>query len=173
MTQSSMDSLALSQKLIRALIVLNLVMGFLIILLLVASLVDQDFVMGALGFRPASESSWLFVGARMIMVIGIVSTPLAHVILTRLRAIVDSVPRGPFISINAQRLRTMGWALLGLEVLHIVVGVVAASTSSEAEPIGVSWSFSATRWLAVLLLFVLAHVFEQGAHMREELEGTI
>ena len=173
MTRSSMDSLALAQKLVRALIALNLLMGFLIFVLLVASLIDRDFVMGALGFRPASESSWLIAGARMIMVIGIASTPLAHVILTRLRAIVESVPHGPFISTNAQRLRTMGWALFGLELLHIIVGVVAASTSSPAEPIGVSWSFSATRWLAVLMLFVLAHVFEQGTQMREELEGTI
>jgi hypothetical protein len=30
-----------------------------------------------------------------------------------------------------------------------------------------------TRWLAVLLLFVLARVFEQGTRMREDLAGTV
>jgi hypothetical protein len=30
-----------------------------------------------------------------------------------------------------------------------------------------------TRWLAVLMLVVLARVFEQGARMREDLEGTV
>jgi hypothetical protein len=33
--------------------------------------------------------------------------------------------------------------------------------------------FNFTRWLGVLLLFVLARVFEQGARMRDELEGTV
>jgi hypothetical protein len=35
------------------------------------------------------------------------------------------------------------------------------------------WSFSFAPWLAVLLLFVLARVFEHGAWMRSELEGTV
>jgi hypothetical protein len=35
------------------------------------------------------------------------------------------------------------------------------------------WSFSFAPWLAVLLLFVLARVFEHGAWMRAELEGTV
>jgi len=33
--------------------------------------------------------------------------------------------------------------------------------------------FSFTPWLAVLLLFVLAGVFAQGARMRTDLEGTV
>jgi hypothetical protein len=53
------------------------------------------------------------------------------------------------------------------------VGAVAASVSSAAVPLNISWGFSLTRWLAVLLLFVVARVFEQGARMREELEGTV
>jgi hypothetical protein len=35
------------------------------------------------------------------------------------------------------------------------------------------WSFGLTGWIAVLMLFVLARVFHQGARMREELEGTV
>lgn len=173
MTRPAVDSLALSRKLIRTLIALNLLMGVLIVVLLVASLVAGDFVMRGLGMRPVGDGSLLFAGARTIMVIGILSVPLTQLILTRLLAIVETVRGGPFIRDNADRLRTMGWALLGLEVLHIGVGVVAAVASSSAEPMGVSWSFSATRWLAVLMLFVLARVFEQGAGMREDLEGTV
>jgi hypothetical protein len=168
-----MDSLTLSRKLIRALIALNLVMGLLILALLVASLVAEEFVVQALGVEPVGDPSLVMTSMRTIMVIGILSVPLAHLILTRMLAIVETVPLGPFIAANADRLRTMGWALLGLELLHIGVGVAAATVSSAAEPIGISWSFSATRWLAVLLLFVLARVFEQGTRMREDLEGTV
>jgi len=173
MTRSLMDSLTLSRRLIGALIALNLVVGALIVVLFVASLVAEDFVMKALGVTPVGDASQIVGGARAIMVIGILSVPLAHLILTNLLAIVDTVGLGPFIADNAGRLRSMGSALLGLEVLHIFVGVVAAVASSPAEPIGVGWSFSATRWLAVLLLFVLARVFEQGTRMREDLEGTV
>jgi len=33
--------------------------------------------------------------------------------------------------------------------------------------------FSFAPWLAVLLLFVLARVFAEGARMRADLEGTV
>jgi hypothetical protein len=74
---------------------------------------------------------------------------------------------------NAGKLRTIAWSVLGLELLHLAVGVVAAIASSESAPLDINWSFSLTRWLAVLLLFVLASVFEHGARLREDLEGTV
>jgi len=110
----------------------------------------------------------------VIMMIGIGSAPLAHILLTRLLAIVESVRLGdPFVAGNAARLQTTAWALLGLEVLHLVVGAVAAVASTDAQPLDVDWTFSVTGWLAVLLLFVLARVFDYGARMRDDLEGTV
>lgn len=169
---SSIDALRLSRQLIRLLTAVNATMGVLIAVMLVASLAAPDFVMKALA-KEASNDPSLLAGMRAIMVIGILSTPLAHRILTRLLAIVDSVPLGPFIAANAARLRTMGKALLGLEILHMGVGAVGALIRSDLPAFDVSWSFSATRWLAVLMLFVLARVFEEGTRMREDLEGTV
>ena len=63
--------------------------------------------------------------------------------------------------------------MLTLELMHLAVGAIAASVSTAAAPLDLNWSFSPTRWVAVLLLFVLARVFEQGAQMREELEATV
>jgi hypothetical protein len=34
-------------------------------------------------------------------------------------------------------------------------------------------SLSVTPWLAIMLLFVLAQVFEDGARMRDDLRGTV
>jgi hypothetical protein len=45
--------------------------------------------------------------------------------------------------------------------------------SSGAAPLDLDWNFSLTPWLAVLLLFVLARVFDHGTRMRAELEGTV
>lgn len=168
------DALALSRKVLRVLIKLNQLMGFLILAFLIASLVAEAPVMGALGARPTDRNSTLFLGMRMIMVIGIAAVPLAHIVLTRLLEIVETVQLGhPFVAENAARLETIAWVVLGLELLHFAVGAIAASVSSAAHPLDIDWNFSVTRWIAVLLCFVLARVFEQGTRMREDLEGTV
>jgi hypothetical protein len=116
----------------------------------------------------------LFLGMRLIMVIGICSVPIVHLILARLLTIVETVSVGnPFVMANAVRLKTIAWAILGLELMHFTVGAIAAGVSTATAPLNISSGFSLTRWLTVLLLFVLARVFEQGARMREDLEGTV
>src|SRR6266481_4887446 len=107
MNKSYPDTLTLSRRVLRVLTKLNQFMGALILALLIASLVAESWVMRALGARPAPGNSMLFLGMRLIMVIGICAVPIVHLILRR------------------------------------------------------------------LLLFVLARVFEQGARMREDLEGTV
>ena len=166
------DALPLTRTVLRVLVVLNLVAGFLILVLLVASLLAPTWVFTALGARPANAA--MVAGMRTIMLLGIASVPLAHLVLSRLRAIVETVGEGdPFVAGNARRLQTIAWAVLGLEVMHLLVRAVAAGASSPGQPLDVGGSFSITGWLAVLLLLVLARVFERGAAMREELEGTV
>jgi hypothetical protein len=174
MLPSHPDTLGLSRRVLRTLVTLNLVMGVLILALLAASLVAEGPVMGALGVRHPAAQGTLILGMRLIMVIGIAAVPLTQVVLTRLLAIVETVSAGdPFVVGNAARLQTIAWMVLGLELLHLVAGVVAGSVSTKYAPLDIDWNLSLTRWLAVLLLFVLARVFEQGARMRDDLEGTV
>lgn len=168
------DALTLTRRLLRVLIRLNQLMGVGILALLAATLVAEDPVMGALGVPAPERTTRLILGMRVIMVLGIAAVPIAHVVLTRLLTIVHTVGDGdPFIIENAGRLQRIAWAVLGLEVLHLAIGAVAAGASTGETPIDIDWGLSVTRWLAVLLLFVLARVFEQGARMREDLAGTI
>jgi len=156
------------------LLYINGVYGLAILGLLLASIVVPGRLFEALGVRPAGGRDTLELGMRMIMVIGIAAVPLAYVVLARLRAIIDTVREGdPFVAVNARRLQTIAWAYLGLELIHIAVGVVAASSGSSAQPLDVNWRFSVTPWVAILLLFVLARVFDHGARMRADLEGTV
>jgi hypothetical protein len=167
-------SLSLSRKILRLVIALNWLAGIGIVGLLIATMVAPELFMEAMGFKVDAGNRMLIPGARMVMIIGIVSVPVMHVVLTRLLAIVNTVRDGdPFITANAHRLQTIAWAVVALEVLHLAIGVVVKVASTDAAPLDINWSFSITRWVAVLLMFVLARVFEQGAHMREELEGTI
>jgi hypothetical protein len=167
-------ALPAARRLLTALLCLNWAYGLAILGLLLASIVAPGPVFEALGVRPDPGRDSLELGMRLIAVMGIASVPLAHVVLSRLRTIVDSVLDGdPFVVANARRLQTIAWAYLGLELLHLVVGVVAARSGSSSQPLDVDWSFSVTPWVAVLLLFVLARVFDHGARMRADLEGTV
>ena len=168
------DALSLTRRVLKVLIVLNVIMGVLILALLVASLVAETWVARALGVPPHGAGPMLIPGMRMVMVLGIVAVPVTHVVLATLETIVETVGLGdPFVVENAGRLKQIAWAVLGLEVLRVAVGGVAAAASTTAVPLDVGWRFAVTPWLAVLLLFVLARVFEQGTRMRDDLEGTV
>jgi hypothetical protein len=99
---------------------------------------------------------------------------MAHVILAHLLAIVDTVRAGdPFVVANARRLQAIAWWVLGAECVHLAVGVVARAASTPAQPLDVDWSLSLAPWIAILMLFVLARVFDHGARLRADLEGTV
>ncbi|TAJ20498.1 MAG: DUF2975 domain-containing protein, partial [Dehalococcoidia bacterium] len=172
MSSSPPDTVSLSRKTLKVVMALNLLTGGLIVGLLVASVIASSTVFRALGVTAGQDNTALITGMRLIMVIGIIAVPLAHVILSRLLDIVRTVAAGdPFVAGNAARLQTIAWALLGLEVLHLVVGAISAVTSTPGQSLDLGWGFSFTRWLAVLLLFVLARVFTQGTQMRQDLDG--
>ena len=65
------------------------------------------------------------------------------------------------------------WALLGLQLLSLVIGAIAKTVSTPAYPLHIDAGFSINGWLAVLLTFLLARVFAEGTLMREDLEGTV
>ena len=166
--------LDLTRALLRVLVYLNVVLGILIGALLFASLVRDGMVMQALGVRPGPDRAALVLGMRAIMVVGILATPLMHLIFIRLLAFLDTVATGtPFLAANAVRLKTVAWAVVGLECLHIAAGIIAARASSPAQPLDLGWNLPVTRVLTILLLFVLAGVFDEGARMHDELSATV
>ncbi|HEX6693487.1 MAG TPA: DUF2975 domain-containing protein [Longimicrobiales bacterium] len=172
MADPKTGTLYLARRVIRALIVLNWMAGGFILVLLVGSMAFDDLMMNALTQGRASPR--LTAGMRAIMVLGLLSVLVINVVLTRLSSIVDTVRAGdPFTLINAGRLRTIALALAWLEILHVFIGLIATGVSTKSVPLEIEWGISITRWLAVLLLFVLAQVFEHGASMRADLEGTI
>lgn len=174
MASSTAGPLRLAQRVLRGLIVLNWVYGLGILALLVASFLAPALFVTALGLQLAEGGGTMISGGRLIMGLGLVSVPINYAVLSRLLAIVGTVHGGdPFVVANARRLRWIAWAVLSLEVIHLAVGVVAASSGSAAQPLDIKWTFSFTPWLAVLLLFVLAQVFDHGARMRADLEGTV
>ena len=109
---------------------------------------------------------------RLLFVLDVPMVAASHVLLSRLLAIVETVRAGdPFVPENAARLRTIAWCMLVHQLLQLTFGVMAANL--RAAGADVDWTFSMSGWVAVVLLFVLARVFEEGTRIRAELEAMI
>jgi hypothetical protein len=166
--------LAMSRTVLHWLIRLNVVFGVLVSALLIASLVAAGPVMRALGAIPSPDSGRLIFGMRGIIVVGVLSAPVLHFVYTRLLAIVETVRMGdPFVIENAERLRTIAWSIVGLELMHVAVIILANGVTAGGQKVDIGGKFSVTPWLTILLVFVLVRVFDQGARMRDELEALV
>ena len=170
---SSSVAVPIAYLLLRILIVVNWLGGAAILTLLVV-MPNEQWIMTAFKLSPSPEAARLVMGLRAIAVLGLAATPLNHVVLKRLVAIVQTVRAGtPFVAANASRLQAIAWVLLALNVLSIVIGAIAKTVSSPAHPLHVDAGFSINGWLVVVLTFVLARVFAQGALMRKDVEATV
>jgi len=159
---------------LRTLLFLNWACAALIFSLLLLSFLAEDWTWQALGVGSIVGHERVVAGMRSIMLVGIVSAPIAFVMFRQLLRIVKTVREGrPFTLENAVRLQIIACALLALEVLHLCVVAIASAVSTEQVPLHISDNFHITGWLASLLLFVLAQVFLEGARMRDDLEGMV
>jgi hypothetical protein len=169
----SSATLPIAYVLLRILIVVNWLGGAAILALLVV-MPNREWIMSSLKLSPSPEAERLVMGLRAMAVLSLAAIPLNHIILKRLLAIVETVRGGdPFVAANATRLQAIAWVLLALQILSIVIGAIAKALSSPAHPLHINAGISINGWLAVLLTFVLARVFSEGALMREDLEGTV
>jgi hypothetical protein len=159
---------------LRILIVLNWIYGACILTILTYSFINEPFLLRALRLASLSENPNIIMGIRAIAVLGLVSIPLNLAVLKRLIAMIQTVRAGdPFVATNAYRLQAIAWVLLAQQLLSMLVGAIGETISTAAHPLHLDAGFSVNGWLAVLLTFVLARVFAEGALMREDLEGTV
>ncbi|QJB70088.1 DUF2975 domain-containing protein [Parasphingorhabdus halotolerans] len=118
----------------------------------------------------------------LIMILAIVMLLLTLFAVDRLRRIVNSVGEGnPFTHINGTRLRGIGIAAFAIQIVTFCASLLAIGVVTmlgDPKP-GVDFempadaSISVSGVLLVLLLIILARVFDRGAEMQEELEGTV
>ncbi len=174
MSRSYSAALPIAYVVLRILIVLNWVFGACILALLLYTFVNEPWTMKALGVTSYPGAPTVLTGMRAIAAVGLVTIPLNHVVLTRLLAMVATVRAGdPFVAANAYRLQAIAWTLLTLQLLGLVIAAIVRAISTPEHPVDIDAGFSINGWLAVLLTFILARVFAEGALMREDLEGTV
>ena len=174
MSRKSSVALPTAYVVLRILIVLNWIYGAAILGLVAFTFVNQSWFMKAINGPAGMDAQPIMIGLRAIALLGVIGVPINHAILSRLLRMVETVGRGdPFVAANAYRLNTIAWALLGLQLLSLVIGSIGKAIASKEFPLHLDAGFSTSGWLAVILTFVLARVFAEGTLMREDLEGTI
>lgn len=165
--------LAMLRLLLKFSRIFNFVACLMIALAIPASFIFEPFFTAFFTKRPPSiDPAWLMPVLRTWLVLAIPLAASVHVLLTRALEMVATVGSGdPFVPANAERLKTIAWCLLITQLLGLSFGVMAGLMNAAGSSI--DWDFSLTGWISVLLVFVLARVFEEGARMREEVNAMI
>ena len=163
-----------SRLFVRVALIANRAFFLGVIALLVTTLIlSTRFVPLLIPQTPAPDLASALTGLRLLMLVGLAMAVATEIGLRALAQIIASAGAGdPFIAANARRLQTIGWALLGLQLLAIPCALLDkfCPALGSAAP---GASFSPGGWLAVLMVFVLSRVFAAGSAMRDDLEGTV
>lgn len=117
------------------------------------------------------EAIWAIIP---ILLIAAGAAVLGFYFFRNLYRIVGSVGEGdPFVPINAERLRAMGWIVVAVHVLGIPLAALASWLESITENSHTDIEVTFSGLLLAMILFILARVFREGTRMRDELEGTV
>jgi hypothetical protein len=162
-----------------AVIVLGTVLGLALYLTGSGKIGPQGFVGGLFGMsiEAAIDGDWrALIPAALsgiVLCLGIIA------ICQHLRHILASLVNGePFTPENGPRLRGIALAIAVIELARFaislgVAGLIAAFGQPEDGSLSVSLNISLGAWAAVLVLLVLAQVFQEGARLRSEEKLTI
>jgi hypothetical protein len=123
---------------------------------------------------PAVDPAFLLSNFLAIMTLWVLISGLAWSILRKLLAIIGSVEEAnPFVRANAVRLKAIGWLMVGIQIAGVPLEIAGSTfLALRGKPYD-GFELPINSILAILLVFILAGIFEHGADMREELEGTV
>ena len=122
-------------------------------------------------FTTLNRTVWDPVGA---YVIGLSALGLIGSSVLALLAMIGAVEQGDaFAPANGKRLENIAGNLLGLQLLGLIAFWAELPIRGDINGFDAALSLSPGGIAIVLLLFILARVFRQGAAMREDLDGTV
>jgi len=180
MTKQPRDPLLTALKVI--VYIIMAVMAFAAVIASLAAgfvLIAQGEIMAELATKGINVQGWLVIVSLVGVLIGFAAMLATGIYFFRLLLrITDTVrEQDPFTPDNAKRLSLMGWAAVAGHVLAALISIPGTWLASLAQQAGESFEFSAELGggglITILVLFMLARVFKQGAAMREDLEGTV
>lgn len=148
------------------------IVGAAMVIALPAVIIFRDRIVAHLAPHNAPpEVVWAMVALIFLAGIAVV---LGFYFFRHLRRIIGTVGEGdPFVPINAERLRAMGWITVAVHILGIPMAALSGWIESVTDNFRAAIEVPFSGLLLAIVLFVLARVFREGTRMREELEGTV
>lgn len=164
--------LAIARFFFGAAMAVMVIAGIAIAIALPAILIFSDQVVARLSPHDAPpEMLWAMVA---ILLLSAVAVVLGFYFFRHLRRIIGTVGEGdPFVPVNAERLRAMGWITVAVHFIGIPLSALSGWIESVTDNFRVIFEVPLSGLLLAVVLFVLARVFREGTRMREELEGTV
>lgn len=148
--------------------------AFLFVCLLGAAFLQGAELASELASDPetAADPGGALLAFKAAMLFAIIATGAVWLVVRHLSAVLHSVRGGEaFLRGNSRHLRGIGFWLIVFMAAHVASKVVVQWQLPSAR--GVDWIAVLPGLVAILLMFVLASIFDEGAQMREELEATI
>lgn len=138
------------------------------------ALLAQPFVGGRADRDFGIFTDLLRGGAPLSAVLAVADGYVAAlvVVVERTRRVFATMIAGdPFDPDNVNRLRVIGFALAAMELTAWLARAVARALLPQMQTL--KMDVNLTAWFAVLVVFVLAEVFREGARLRSEAEFTV
>lgn len=175
MTKDNSGLMKLTSGVIAAFgIIIKIGMGILVAVMIGLPLMWDKLVTEYAAQHPGESIVGYLPAILVALAIGLAILFLMTRILAKLDDIIDSVREGdPFNPINAGRLRSIGWLILGMEAVGAIGGLAGAWFATVIKHGDIGYGLSLSGLLSALLCFVLAIVFDHGTQLRAEVEGTV
>lgn len=141
-------------------------------LMLLTSLIMPDFAAGFIDGLSENDNDMrpLLLNERATYLAAFIATLSTWWILNRLRRMFLAVNRGDaFERANVGRLQGVGLGLIGVQVSAAIL----ALTIPEGIVSDLDYQVDLGAWLGILIVFMLAEVFRQGATMRDDQQMTV
>jgi hypothetical protein len=166
--RSGIDPLLTAARVLLYVLLIGVVISLVVTVIgIVLQVIGQNVALIA----PPSDPVWRPIGR---LLLGFIALCLVQTIVHHLLAMIRAVAHGEaFAPANVGRIEKIAGHVLGLQVLGTFARIVRLPVGGEIAGFDLGVALSPAGIAFVLLLFILARVFRQGAAMREELEGTV
>lgn len=141
---------------------------------LIASVVAPDAAAGFIDGLARDEAGpgemGILLSQRLVYLAAFVATLSTWWILNRLRRMFLAVNQGDaFERANVGRLQGVGLGLIGVQISAAIL----AFTVPKGIISDLDYQVDLGAWLGILIVFMLAEVFRQGASMRDDQQMTV
>lgn len=167
-SRTGIDPLLTAARVLLYLLLIGVVVALVVTVIgLVTYVVVENRALAA----PLDDPVWRPVGQALL---GFAALSLVQAIIHHLLAMIRAVAGGAaFEPGNVGRMETIAGHVLGLQIVGTFARMIGLPVGSDIAGFDIGFGLSPAGIAFVLLLFILARVFRQGAAMREDLEGTV